>query len=199
MFQQDSTNLRGDGEGAARQLGFVPCSHMVQLYEGVESLMDSLERFLGEGLEEGDAVVVLATPTHRVLLEARLLERGIDVAAARASHRYIDLDAEETLQSFMLGGWPDPARFEDTVEGLLDRARGEGRRVRAFGEMVAVLWSRGHFGAVVSLERMWQAFCQRQPDLSLLCAYPRIRAERGNVTALAEVLEAHTNVLENAP
>src|SRR5688500_19228341 len=46
------------------------------------------------------------------------------------------------------------------------------RSVRAFGEMVAVLWANGHNGATVRLEHLWHAFCQSEA-FSLFCAYPK--------------------------
>jgi len=43
---------------------------------------------------------------------------------------------------------------------------------RAFGEIVAVPWSRSHNGATVQLERLWHAVFQKEA-FSLFCAYPR--------------------------
>ena len=82
------------------------------------------------------------------------------------------MDAQETLSKFMVKGLPDEELFTQVVTGLLERARNGGRRVRAFGEMVAVLWSQGHNGATVRLEHLWHKFCQTEA-FSLFCAYPR--------------------------
>ena len=59
------------------------------------------------------------------------------------------------------------------MSGLLTRGRAGGRRVRAFGEMVAVMWARGEQGATVRLEHLWHRLCQSEA-FSLFCAYPRI-------------------------
>jgi hypothetical protein len=176
-----------------------PCSHMVQLYEDVEVLIDSLEGFIGAGLEAGDAAVVIATPVHIMLLDARLEARGIDVTAARETDQYIALDAEQTLKTFLIGGWPDADRFEQQVRRIVDRARGAGgRKVRAFGEMVAVMWAQGHHGAVVRLEHLWQALCQRTADMTLFCAYPKSGITQDAHSALAEIFRAHTRVVDGA-
>ena len=174
-----------------------PCSHMVQLYENVDVLIDSLDGFIGAGLEAGDAAIVIATPVHRLLLNDRLKARGIDLEEATRTDRYIALDADETLKTFLVGGWPDAERFEVAVRSILSRARDpRGRSVRAFGEMVAVLWAQGHHGAVVRLEHLWQAFCQRTADMSLFCAYPKSGITQDTRSALAEIFAAHTTVLD---
>ena len=72
----------------------------------------------------------------------------------------------------MLHGWPDDARFNQVATGLIQRARGPGRRVRAFGEMVALLWHQGHNRATVRLEYLWNKFREEQ-EFCLFCAYSR--------------------------
>lgn len=62
--------------------------------------------------------------------------------------------------------YADQGAFLDSLEGR------DGRRVRAFGEMVAVMWTRGQSGATVQLEHLWHRFCQTKA-FSLFCAYPK--------------------------
>lgn len=125
--------------------GEIPaCEHLLQIYEDDGVCLDALEGFAAGGLQAGDAVIVIATPAHREDLGDRLRAHGFDLAAARARDQYIPLDAEETLSKFMVKGWPDDTLFSRLVNELLVRARGNGRRVRAFGENrrpTVVRWS----------------------------------------------------------
>jgi len=90
-------------------------------------------------------------------------------------------------------------RFEESVRGVLRRARGpRERKVRAFGEMVAVLWAQGHHGAVVRLEHLWQSFCQRSEDMALFCAYPKSGITKDTRSAMEAIFAAHTTVLDGA-
>ena len=170
-----------------------PCDHLVQIYDDESRFMQTLERFIGDGLHKGEATIVIATASHLTWLEARLREGGHDVDAAREAGMFTGLDAATTLGRFMVDGWPDEERFTSTIGALLARASRGGRKVRAFGEMVALLWAQGHNGATVRLEHLWNDVCATH-SLALFCAYPRIGATRDLTDALAEVCALHSKV-----
>ncbi len=175
-----------------------PCDHWLQVYPDEEAFFTALEAYVTAGLTAGEAVVLIVTPGHRAGLEQRLAARGIDLLALRADDQYIVLDAEETLSRFMVNGWPDEALFRETVRGLLTRARGrrdQPRRVRAFGEMVAILWARKECGATVRLEHLWHVLCQLE-DFALFCAYPRSGFTQGRKQSLQDICAAHSRIID---
>jgi hypothetical protein len=171
-----------------------PGNHLLQIYEDDAVFLDALEGFVGGGLKAGEGVVIIATPAHRQALEDRLEGRGFDLQSARANDQYIDLDAIDTLALFMVDGWPDDERFKLTVTQLLGRAGRDDRRVRAFGEMVAVLWAQGHCGATVRLEHLWHRFCEEE-KFSLMCAYPMTGFTTDAAASLREICDAHTHLV----
>jgi hypothetical protein len=148
-----------------------PCGHLVQFYADQNRLLDSLEHFISAGLDAGEAVIVIATPPHLHALESRLQDRGMDLVAARNENRYLPFGAQDAMDRFIIDAWPDTERFTRFVDTSLARARSNGRKVRAFGEMVAVLWADGQREAALQLERLWCNVCERG-QLTLLCAYP---------------------------
>jgi signal transduction histidine kinase/ActR/RegA family two-component response regulator len=145
--------------------------HFVQFYESDEFLLGSLSGYVGAGLEDGDACVVVATEARRAGLDAHLRRRGHDPRVARGRGQFFSLDASEILSRFMVGGSPEPSRFEEVVGGLIERAGGGSRRVRIFGEMVALLWAAGNSDAAIRLESLWNGLQQQHP-FRLFCAYP---------------------------
>ena len=169
-------------------------SHMVQFYESDDVLCNVVADFVAPSLVDGEPAVVIATEPHRRALMARLDAKGIDVEAARAAERFVLLDAEETLSRFMVGTEPDPGLFESTVGPVLDRlasAHGSGR-VRAYGEMVDVLWSGGNPDAAIRLEEMWNDL-QKQRSFALLCAYV-MGSFDDEPAGLQRVCRSHTHV-----
>jgi hypothetical protein len=148
--------------------------------------------FVGAGLAAGDAAIVIATPAHLHGIEMRLRNRGVDVEAARGEDRYVPCLADETLDRFMVEGWPDEQLCNSTVTEVLATARGpSNRRIRAFGEMVAILWSRGLVGATLQLETLWNSFIG-QERFPLFCAYPREGFTKNPVESLTDIRKLHT-------
>lgn len=123
-----------------------------------------------------------------------MAENGIDVEAMIAQDRYIALDAEETLAKFMIRDWPDDERFATLIGNIIKRATRGGRRVRAFGEMVALLWAQGHGAATVRLEYLWNEMCRRE-SFALFCAYPKTGFTVDAAEAIAHVCAAHSRVI----
>ena len=172
-----------------------PCEHLVQFYDDEAPFLDSLEGFVAGGLRGGEGVVVIATPDHLAALEARLRGSGtFNLDAHGIRDRYIALDADQVLSSFMVDGWPDDALFKAVVSSLLERAGEGGRRVRAFGEMVALLWQRGDTGATVRLEHLWHQLCHER-GFSLFCAYPRIGFTQNADESIREICDAHSKII----
>lgn len=171
-----------------------PCDHLVKIYQDDQALLDSLEGFTVGGLAAGDAVIIIATPAHRESLQGRLENQGFNMAAAVATDQYIVLDADETLAKFMRNDWPDEELFHNLVEKLLIRAQAGGRRVRAFGEMVAILWAKGNNGATVRLEHLWGRLCHGK-TFSLFCAYPKSGFTQCTSVSIKEIFDAHSRLI----
>jgi hypothetical protein len=169
------------------------CDHCVQIYENDASFLDALEGFVAGGIRAGDAIILIATPGHLEAIAARLAEGGFDVQAAAQRKQYIALDAKDTLSRFMVDGWPDDVLFHQTIKGILQQVRSTHRQVRAFGEMVALMWAEGNCGATVRLEHLWTRLCQ-QEAFSLFCAYPKTGFTQQPAQALAEVCAAHSRL-----
>ena len=169
--------------------------HFVQFYEADASLLHALAGYVGSALEAGDAAVVVATKEHREALAARLGEDGVDVCAAAAAGQFVALDAAETLSQFMLDGRPDPARFAEVVGAVIERASGGRPRVRAYGEMVALLWADGNTEAALRLEALWNDLARTRP-FSLFCAYPMSGVGgAGLAESLGSVCASHSRVI----
>ena len=188
------------GDFAKGRQGFwremAPCEHVVQIYADDDVFLDALEEFIGSALASQEAVIVIATPAHLAAVEARLRDGGCDLESARRENRYIPRPAEEMLDRFMVEDWPDEALFRATVGEMIVAARGEANRtVRTFGEMVAILWSRGQVAATLRLEALWSGLVQSE-RFPLFCAYPRGGFTRHAAESLAEIRSMHSAVVQ---
>jgi hypothetical protein len=169
------------------------CEHFVQIYEADEQFLDTLTIFFGSALRHGNSAVAIATADHTRELERRLERAGFDVDAEKRTDRLILLDAEKTIAKFMVNGWPDEEKFTKVVCEILARAGRDGRKVSAFGEMVAIMWAQGYCAATVRLEHLWQQLCERE-SFTLFCAYPKSGFTENPAQSIARVCEAHSKV-----
>jgi hypothetical protein len=140
--------------------------------------------------------MLVATPEHRAGIVERLHARGIDVPAAQAEGRLLTLDASETLAGFMVDGMPDAERFQNAITPVLERACGGWKEctVRAYGEMVDVLWKGGHTVAATKLEMLWNMLANTN-RFSLLCGYAM--GSFYKAAAVDEICSHHTHVVSS--
>lgn len=173
-----------------------PSDHVVQIYENDGIFLDALTGFVGGGINAGDSVIVIGTQTHLHSLQQRLKSYEFHVDSLIAEGIYIPLNAEETLAKFMVNNWPDEDLFNQTVSKLIMKAQKKNRRIRAFGEMVAILWAQGHYGATVQLEHLWNRF-SKKAEFCLFCAYPKTGFTEDMNTSIMDICGCHSRVLEN--
>ncbi len=178
--------------------------HTVQFYADDDFLMKQIGKFVYEGLTAGEACIVIATQNHRERLEQYLAGEGLDLIAACEKGMYTSLDAALTLAQFMTEGSLDDETFRRVVGGIVAQAaygHGKGsqrRRVRVFGEMVALLWAGGDHAAAIRLEEMWNELRESDasPPFSLCCGYPMSDfASEAHEQAFREICATHSQVI----
>jgi hypothetical protein len=147
--------------------------HGVRFYNDSHRLGSIVADFLMEGFRQSQPGIVIATPAHRAIIYQRLADGGFDPTELETSGLLVSLDAHETLEALIVDGMPDAWRFRRTLFPVIERARGGRQRpgvIRAYGEMVDVLWKTGRMAAAAQLEVLWSLLAQTQP-LSLICGY----------------------------
>jgi excisionase family DNA binding protein len=169
--------------------------HFVQFYEDDAFLEESVAGYIGTGLESNEGAIVIATREHRVAIAKKLKARGINLAEARAKGQFVALDAAETLARFMVNGMPDGQLFMHVVGRVVKQALNGRKGLRAFGEMVAILWQEGKRSAAIRLEELWNDL-SKVHAFALFCAYPMSAFAGDNQgDPLKDVCTCHTRVI----
>lgn len=172
-----------------------PKEHVVHLYGSDDQLLTShAGQFLAEGLKRGEGSLVVATPEHIDAIAYHLGEEGVDTAEAVHAGHLVFLDAEAMLARFMVEGEPSWPLFQEVLGGAIADVRSTHDTLRAFGEMVGVLWSTGRPAAAVRLEEYWNRLLEDHA-ISVFCAYP-IDVFHGDceVAILSALVNTHTHV-----
>jgi len=181
-------------EPAGRKASPAPHVHAVQFYESPDALCRIVGSFLGEGFEQGAVAVLIVTPDHAARIDACLRECGVDVDALKGAGAMVVADARDTLNEFMVDGMPNPSEFRRTVGGLLTgiRRTNGNRPIRAYGEMVDLLWKDGREAAAIRLETLWNQLAASY-DFALLCGYSMGNFYKGS--ALDDIKRQHTHLV----
>jgi anti-sigma regulatory factor (Ser/Thr protein kinase) len=171
-----------------------PCDHKVLFYPSDAELARVVGAYLVAAHRDGAIAVVIATPEHRADFDRALVAGGVDPDAAREDGTLVMLDAAETLGRFLDDHTPNPERFAAVVGGAIRDAAAGGREVRAYGEMVALLWDDGYAAAALELEVLWNGLRQQVP-FSLFCAYPSSIQDDGRSPELEQVCRLHSGII----
>jgi len=175
--------------------------HFVQLYADESELARNAGHYLFHGLERRHGVLAFVTPERQRLFCDYLSLLGAGVPALIESRQLVFADAQESLDRFMVSGEPDWQQFENVIRGSMRQLRpaGGAEGLRAYGEMVGILWQEKRFAAAVRLEQFWNRLLAQAP-FSLYCAYPiGVFDEEFEAGHLDGVLCSHTHLVPALP
>jgi len=108
--------------------------------------------------------------------------------------------AQATLDQLMPDGALDWRRFEQVAGEMVRSLRRANPRggLRAYGEMVGMLWSDGQIEAAVQLEKFWNALLG-STEFTLFCGYAiDVASEEFQSEHVREVVRAHTHVIPSS-
>ncbi|HTM59351.1 MAG TPA: MEDS domain-containing protein [Burkholderiales bacterium] len=163
--------------------------HMVQVYQDRDFLADAVSLYVSAGLRAGEAAIVIARPEHRERFVRELKREGVYPSPALRL-----LDADETLAQVTVDGMPEWTAFHKLMGGAIAEMRLQYPRVRAYGEMVDILWQRGDKPAAIRLEEFWNEIGKLQ-TFSLLCAYAMDPLRGDTYAGLESICRCHTHLI----
>jgi hypothetical protein len=164
----------------------------VHFYSTSEGLAQSLTGFFAEPLKRGESVIVVARPEHRKAIDAALRDAGVELTAEIRAGRYISLDVDETLDSFLVDDRPNRELFDTLAPAMVHGAKRRTGNVHVYGEMIAKLVDRGDVVGAMEFETMWGELLRESP-FPLVCGYPREMLEgdlAGVIDGVASVHDA---------
>jgi hypothetical protein len=163
--------------------------HIVQVVRDEAFLAEAVAQYAAWGIELGEAVVLVVSAERRAVLGRSLEARGVQPSAALRI-----VDAEALLDCLLREGKPERAAFRDIVGGLVAGLRLEYPAVRAYGEMVDLLFRRGDHAAALDLEQHWNDLAREQ-GVTVFCAYSLDPLDPGDYSALRSVCQCHTHLI----
>lgn len=140
--------------------------------------------------------MAIATPRNAAGILAYLDSMECDTQARVQDGSLVVHDSAQMLARFSSKAVIDAERFDRTVGCEIREAveRAGQAPVRAFGDMVGILWQREERRAAIDLERLWIDL-QRELGFALFCAYPIDMFGRDFCAdEVSEIFDTHTHV-----
>jgi anti-sigma regulatory factor (Ser/Thr protein kinase) len=184
--------------GQTTEIGIRPREHVVQFYDRESELGPAVGAYLTQAVRAGEVSIVIATPEHRTAFERELAAASVALDEVDRDGMIVWLDAAATLARCMSDGRIDRAAFRSAVGSTVRAAGRTGRAIRAYGEMVALLWDAGDVLGAIELEKLWNELAA-ELEFSLWCAYHgHSLGVHDHADALDEVCHLHTCVINEA-
>ena len=174
-----------------------PPAHLVQFCSDNQTLLKNVIGYLGTGLNQGDALLIIASAERNAAFVQGLRESGADPEAAMRERRLLFADAEQTLKRFMVDGQPDWSRFQRTIGTLIREVepRPGHAGLRAYGEMVGILWKAGRLSSAIRVEQFWNRLMSAN-SFHLFCSYPiDLFGKDVDAARIEPLLSAHTELV----
>lgn len=169
--------------------------HLVQFYHSDQFLAETVTNFIAPALMSGEGAILVATENHLYQFEKALQDLQINTSLMRLSGQLLLLDADLTLKGFMVNDFPDPQKFHALIGGAMTEMTSKFPGVKAYGEMVNILWGAGNIYGTIALEKLWAELMIKK-KFSLLCAYSiDSMCEDKQGIAFSEVCQCHTHVM----
>ena len=166
--------------------------HIVQLFDAPRSLADAVSHFVIEGRAQHDQALIVARASHWQLIRAYLERRGVNVDDP--AERIVSLDARKVRQRMMRRGVLDPARLEETLDGMIAEMSSARGHLRIYGEIVELFAEEGNFEQACALEDYWNHL-QHGYGFTLLCGYSSAHfADPRNSQHLRDVCSRHSSI-----
>jgi hypothetical protein len=157
-----------------------------------QRLVENVARYFADGLSAGSGVLIVGSAERNVAIVRELVRVG---CAQRGDERITTLDAAETLAGFMSGERPDPKRFDASVGACVRRLHAAHGHLRAYGEMVGLLWAKEQTSGAIALEELWNELL-RSANFDLYCGYPiDVLGPEFQVASVDALLATHTDLV----
>jgi CheY-like chemotaxis protein len=167
--------------------------HGVYFYDESPEYSRTVARFIANGFVADQAALLITTPAHKAAIMEQLTAMALDPETRIAQDHLVVFDAATLLSRVLVDDMPSPRQLDEHVAPVVERVtRGHTRIVRAYGEMVDLLWTSKRETAAVALEVFWNGVAAVRP-FPLLCGYSRIGV--GHAEDYRTICQQHSHVV----
>ncbi len=172
-------------------------AHLVHFFKSDAENVQALCEYVSAGIAQNEAILIVASQTHILGMIKLLKEKNFEFQSYLDSKQLLLLDAEDTLKTLMVRDRPSRRLFQQQIGPLLKDVTTRFEKVRAYGEMVNILATKGNFEGAMTLETFWNEISLQYP-FALFCGY-MIENFSGDLQSVAatQVCSCHSHWIYN--
>lgn len=170
-------------------------NHIVQICQNEIFLVETVTHYIRTGLNNNEAVIVITTPARRKAMIASMGPDGDRILDQKNQGQLRFFDAEILLSSFMIDGMPEWEPFFKHMGQIIQVMQLNHKKIRAYGDMVNILWQNKQHDAAILLEKFWNDLSELE-DFSLLCTYSMDNLNPNAYDgSLARICQCHSHLI----
>jgi len=172
-----------------------PNEHLIQFYNGEESLFDAISSFILPSFFSSEhAAVIVATKAHLEALDLYLRQQNLVPELLRKREQMFLAPAELILEQLMPRGVIEEQIFFDYFGPLFQKLQKRYPRLLVYGELVNILCENGEHEKAHELEEVWESFLAGK-DAALLCGYNlNVFSSDGLEDVFQRICRSHSHV-----
>jgi len=171
-------------------------SHVVQIYDCHDFVASAVGHFAAEGLQLGEAVLLVGSDGHLAGVRRALARGGVDAEAAARHGQLIFSDVHQALRSTCPNGTVEPALYDAMFSGAIQKACGDGKfaTLRCWGEMSSTLYHQGDRQGALEIEKLAQGIT-RKYRIPIHCSFLCDRFDSLAYNGMQEMCSCHSHVI----
>lgn len=173
-----------------------PASHVVQIHDCHHFVASAVSHFAAEGLQLGEAVLLIGTSDHVAGVRGELERKGVDAPAAERRGQLIVSDVQDALRCLAPEGRLRPDFYDALFASTMQQACGDGRfsSLRCWGETSSVLYHAGDREGARLCEKLGNDAIAKY-DVRILCSFLCDRFDSLAYSGMKDMCSCHTHVI----
>lgn len=148
-------------------------SHLAYVYDSLNSFIVSLAKYVREGIDQHEAVVIIATLNQQNLLRKEISKIDPTLNLILTTKQVLFMDADFILDQTYDDKSLNFEKFISNIKGISAKMLCHYSSLRFYSEVTNLICAKNKFEDAIELEKKWHAFLGLNNNISLLSSYSK--------------------------
>lgn len=170
-------------------------SHLLKICRDEAMQAEAVAYFIKGGLLDNELVIIIARASLRNAILFHLNAMGLNVQFFKNQGQLKFLDADFLLSRILINDMLEDRVIHELIVRPIQIAHLKYGKIRAFGEMVDILWKGRQYDRALQLEKLWDEL-SKEYQFALFCTYLTNSFDASDYDdSLEHVCKVHSHLL----